>query len=178
MQLTERTLDPLTRAADPASTLLAFTGAARVEYPGARRVDLTYAEQKLVRRLRLRAALYAPEDAVNRYHTTHGDGWHLTLSPRVAGAALFLSRADALRVYRPVDSIDGPTDATHEPATLCALWTGAPGALVFRHVSAQDAPHLAHYTTAAALVYRDPGSALTGALACYAATPPPSEAQA
>jgi len=126
MQLTERTLEPITRAADPASTLLAFTAPARNDYHGARRIDLT----------------------------------------------------NALRVYRPVDSIDGATDATHEPATLCALWTGAPGALVFRHVSAQDAPLLAHYTTAAALVYRDPGSALTGALACYAAAPHPTEAEA
>ena len=86
MQLTPRTLDPITRAADPASTLLAFAGAARIEYPGARRVTLTYAEQKLVRRLRLRAALYVPEETVNRYYTLRGDGWHLTLSPRAAGA--------------------------------------------------------------------------------------------
>ena len=178
MQLTARTLDPITRAADSASTLLAFTGAARVEYPGARRVALSYGEQKLVRRLRLRAALYVPEDAVNRYHTIHGAGWHLTLSPRAAGASVFLSRADALRVYQPVASIDQPTDATHEPSTLCALWPGSPGVLVFRHVSSQDAPLLAHYTTASVLVYREADVALTGMLACYAAVPGHVEAKA
>ena len=178
MQLTARTLDPITRAADPASTLLAFTGAARVEYPGARRVALTYAEQKLVRRLRLRAALYVPEGAVNRYHTMHGAGWHLTLSPRAAGAHVYLSRASALRVYQPVASIDQPTDATHEPSTLCAQWLGSPGALVFRRVSPQDAPLLAHYTTASVLVYRDADAALTGTLACFAAVPGHVEANA